>query len=874
MTEYVRKRNGSLEIVTFDKVADRIKYLCQGVLRDGTTIGPSLNINYTKVAKDVISKIVNGISTSELDNFAANFCASLAKDNYQYNILGGRIAVSNHQKNTLNSFTNTVRFLYDNKTSDGSSHHLIDQSTYKFIMRNSQKLEEMIDYLRDYKLDYFGFMTLLNSYLLKRHDKPINVSDHALCVMERPQDMYMRIAIGVHMRGENQDLLSIKATYDALSLGQYSHASPTMFNAGTHYPQLSSCYLLGVSDSMDDDGSIPDCWAACARISKRAGGIGVGINNIRGRGTYIAGTGGLSDGIVPLARVFNDIGVYVNQGGRRPGAIALYIEPWHTDINDFLELRKQHGIETARARDLFTGLWIPDLFMKRVDEALSDTSKIVLWSIMCPHECPGLVRAYGEEFEKLYCKYETERRYKKQVNIRTLWDAIVNSQIETGTPYMLYKDSINRKNNQSNVGTICNSNLCAEIVEYSDESEYAVCNLASINLLEFISEQDSKKTFDFQLLYRICTIAMRNLNNIIDINRYPVEKCRKSNLRHRPVGLGVQALADVFLALELPFENVVTIDNSVKRVINAEARQLNRDIFETIYFACITTSMELARERQEPMERLRTAYRNGQITFNRPLDATVTVNDPELLQLIKTYRPIQAELERDSYLGTYSTFIGSPASKGLLQYDLWNVQPTTRWDWTTLKENIAQWGLRNSLTTAVMPTASTAQILGNSECIEPYKFGIYTRRVSAGEFVVVNKFLHQELIKRDLWTDEIQRQIIKDRGSVRNIGQLPQEVRDRFMTAFEISKKTIQMMSADRGAFIDQTQSLNIFVDNPTTSIMTNIHLGGWKMGLKTGMYYLKREPAEQPIQFTAVGMTVQAKACSRETKDCVSCSA
>lgn len=871
MTEYVKKRNGSLEIVFFEKVANRIKYLCQGVLRDGTVIGPALNINYTKVAKDVISKIVNGISTSELDEFAANFCASLAKDNYQYNTLGGRIAVSNHQKNTLGSFTNTIRFLYDAKKIDGTAYHLIDQRLYKFTMRNSQKLEEMIDYIRDYKLDYFGFTTLLNSYLLKRRDSPVNVTDGALCVMERPQDMYLRIAISLHLNDtdEETDFVSIKATYDALSLGQYSHASPTMYNAGTHYQQLSSCFLLGMSDSMEDEGSIPDCWVGCARISKRAGGIGIGINNIRARGSVIVGTGGISDGIVPLARVINNIGVYVNQGGRRPGAIALYLEPWHADISAFLDLRKQHGIETERARDIFTGLWIPDLFMKRVTEALNNPNKIVLWSLMCPNECQGLVESYGDEFEQLYHKYEFELRYKKQINILTLWNEILVSQIETGTPYMLYKDSVNKKNNQSNIGTIHNSNLCAEIVEYSDGQEYAVCNLGSINLSEFTT----KNEFDFKELYRVTKIAMRNLNMIVDINQYPMKECKRSNLRHRPVGLGVQGLADAFLMLGLSFENI--IDN--KRVINPVAKQLNKDIFETIYFACITTSMELAQERHEVLRELHEAYRTGHITF--PTDefnpVPNTSDNNKLARLLKVYRPTRGELDRDSHFGAYSTFIGSPASKGQLQFDLWNVVPSDRWDWVSLKDNIAKYGLRNSLTTAVMPTASTAQILGNSECIEPYKFGIYTRRVSAGEFVVVNKFLHEELINRNLWIDEVQKQIIKDRGSVRNVHQLPQEIRDRFMTAFEISKKTILEMSADRGAFIDQTQSLNIFVDNPTTSIMTNIHLGGWKHGLKTGMYYLKREPVEHPIQFTSVGMTTQTKAsCNITTKECTSCSA
>lgn len=928
----VRKRNGELEDVQFDKVTSRIRFLCEGRLRDGTIIGKPLNICYTNVAQDVISKIQDKVSTSELDEFAARFCAGLTKEDYQYGILGGRISASNHQKNTLASFVETMRFLYENKTPDGKSYPLIDKRMYKFIVAHRKDIEAMIDNSRDFNFDYFGFKTLQKSYLLRRLDNALNVT-------ETPQHLYMREAIALCFGAVagaaqgtaipvEQILKNIKITYDYLSLGYYTHASPTMYNAGTHFQQLSSCFLLGIGDSMDDDGGIPDCWKACAQISKRAGGIGIGIQPIRAKGTLIAGTGGNSDGIVPLARVFNAIARYVNQGGRRPGAIALYQAPWHKDIFQFLQLRKNTGVEEERARDLFYALWVPDIFMRRVKEALANKSVRVNWSLMCPHLCEGLYTTYGAEFEKLYLQYEREGHFTTQIDILTLWYEILDSQKETGTPYMLYSDHVNHKNNQSNLGVIRNSNLCAEILEYSDESEYAVCNLASLSLSSFVVTDDtdeSKNYFDFAMLHAVAKVAHQNLDRVIDINEYPMRECRRSNVRHRPVGLGVQGFADTLALLNLPFED--TIDESIhRRHINKTARRLNIAISATIYHACIEASMELARDREQGMQRLREYYLKGFISASddgidlRPVENALyslansttdgsvketPFSESELVSLIAQYRPILQELKRDKYLGAYSSFIGSPSSLGKLQYDLWSVTPDEGHlegpgafplDWAKLKSDINTHGLRNSLVRADMPTASSSQIMGNCESTEPYKYCIYTRRVTAGEFVVVNKHLHKELYKIGMWNDDIKSQIIRERGSVQKITQLPRQVRDKYLTAYEIGKKTMQDYAADRAPYICQTQSTNYFVAQPTDSILTSIHIGAWDRGLKTGMYYLRREPKAHPVQYTTRGglsvnavetpapaaavsessekTVVAGPACAKDALSCESCSA
>lgn len=885
----VTKRNGELEQVEFEKVTNRIKFLCLGVLPDGSSIGESLNdVCHITVAQKVISQITDKISTSELDEDAARFCASKAKDSYQYGVLGGRILASNHQKSTISSFSKTMQLLYENKKPDGSFYPLIDRKFYKFVSRNGRQLDDMIDHTRDFRFDYFGIMTLLGGpgkpgYILRRHDG-------ALDVAETPQHLYMRVVVCLHIndrRPIGEVLDSIKRTYDMLSLGMYSHASPTMYNAGTHCQQLSSCFLLGIADTMDneefmeEDGSIPACWTACARISKRAGGIGIGAQPIRTRGTLIAGTGGTSNGIVPLARVLNMIACYVNQGGRRPGAFALYEEPWCGDIMAFLDLKKNTGIEEERARDLFYALWIPDLFMKRVIQAI-ETGEKVMWSLMCPHQCPNLYTTYGDEFERIYEGYEREGRYIRQVPIMELWEAILTSQKETGGPYMLYKDHVNRKNPQMNLGVIRNSNLCAEIVEYSDDQEYAVCNLASVALPSCVDQEDGP-VFNYRRLYDICKVAYRNLDAIIDINYYQLRKCKRSNLRHRPVGLGVQGWGDVLLMMNLPFEDTVNEERKSTR-INPEARELNRKIAEVMYYACVEASTELAAARENAMEQIRTLWLDGKITFSDDgLD--ITSLDPSISEddriMISQLQPIEGEVNRSTYLGTYSSFIGSPAYEGKLQYHLWDVKPEnwtmndgTVIDWAALEAKVHKHGLRGSMFRANMPTASTSQILGNVESTEPYKYAIYTRRVTAGEFVVVNKHLHMELAKLGLWTPEMQQQIIKGRGSIQDIKSIPLKIRDKYRTAFEVSKKTIQTMAAEQGPFICQTNSLNYFVTHPNSKLLTNIHIGAWKMGLKTGMYYLRREPNQHPVQFTVDGgLTVNDKKGDSQ-KGCDSCSA
>jgi ribonucleoside-diphosphate reductase alpha subunit len=897
----VQKRNGDLEPVQFDKITNRIKYLCLGVLHDGSSIGDPLNdVCHTTITQQVIARIVDKITTSELDEAAAKFCASKAKDSYQYGVLGGRILASNHQKNTISSFSKTMQLLYENKKPDGKSFPLLDRNFYKFVSRYGKRLDDMIDPVREYRFDYFGYMTLLGGpgkpgYFQARQDNALNITETA-------QHMYMRLAVCVHVptylvninndKQLDQILNSVQVTYDALSLGKYSHASPTMFNGGTRYEQLSSCFLLGIADTMDDedeledDGSIPDCWMACARISKRAGGIGVGLQPIRSRGTLIAGTGGNSNGIVPLTRVFDCISVYVNQGGRRPGAFAMYEEPWCADIVKFLDLRKNTGLEEERARNLFYALWIPDLFMKRLELAIN-TKTDVKWSLMCPHQCPNLYKTHGKEFEQLYEQYESTGCYVTQINVMDLWKLILTSQKETGGPYMLYKDHVNNKNAQANLGTIRNSNLCAEIVQYSDDQEYAVCNLASIALPSFVkNDNQGNAYFDYKDLYDTCKIAYRNLDRIIDINRYPHRKCRKSNLRHRPVGLGVQGWGDVLLLMDLPFEDTVDETRMITR-INEQAKQLNIRIAEVMYYACVMTSTELAELREPGMRQLQALWRDSKIKFsNDGLDIIEMHLTEEENYLLESLRPIEAELNRkpidgrSDYLGSYSSFIGSPAYNGRLQYHMWDRQPSdpTGWadfmNWSDLEQRVYKYGLRGSLFRADMPTASTSQILGNVESTEPYKYAIYTRRVTAGEFVVVNKHLHIELSKCGLWTKEIQKQIIAHRGSIQNLPSIPLKIRDKYRTAFEVSKRTIQVMSADRGAFIDQTQSLNYFVAQPSDNLLTNIHLGAWNMGLKTGMYYLRREPSVHPVQFTVEGDLVVTKKSTEQHEECTSCSA
>ncbi len=738
---YVIKRDGRKESVKFDKITARINKLSYGL--DRNFVDP------VKVAQRVVTGVYRGVKTTDLDNLAAQEAAAMSVLHPDYALLASRIAVSNLHKNTEKSFSRTMEKLYnyvDPKTGERAS--LIAEDVYEIIVANAELLDSTIIYDRDYNFDYFGFKTLEKSYLLKIDGK----------IAERPQHMYMRVAVGIH----KDDINAVIETYHLLSEGWFTHATPTLYNAGTPKPQMSSCFLLTMKE--DSIEGIYDTLKQCAKISQSAGGIGLAIHDIRAKGSYIKGTNGTSNGIVPMLRVFNDTARYVDQGGgKRKGSFAVYLEPWHDDIIDFLDLKKNTGAEELRARDLFLALWIPDLFMKRVDEDGE-------WSLFCPNEAPGLPDCYGEEFEALYTKYEEEGRYRRKMKARDLWARIIEAQIETGVPYMLYKDHANRKSNQKNLGTIRCSNLCTEIIEYTAPDEVAVCNLASIALPKYVI--DGK--FDHQRLFEVTYVATKNLNKIIDRNYYPVKEARYSNLRHRPIGLGVQGLADTFVKLRLPFDS-------------DEAKQLNKEIFETIYYAALTASKDLAKEQ-----------------------------------------------------GPYETFQGSPISQGIFQFDMWGVKPSNRWEWDILRQEIMKYGVRNSLLVAPMPTASTAQILGNNECFEPFTSNMYMRRVLSGEFPVVNKYLLKDLVELGLWNNEMKQKIMAHNGSIQNIPEIPDNLKAIYKTVWEIKQKDLIDMAADRGAFIDQSQSLNIFMENPTYAKMTSMHFYAWRKGLKTGMYYLR----------------------------------
>ena len=748
---FVLKRDGRSEVVKFDKITGRIKKLCYGL---------HASVDPVKISMKVIEGIYDGVTTTVLDNLAAETAASMTVTHPDYALLASRIAVSNLHKNTEKSFSGTMDALYnyiDPKTNKEAP--LLADDVYKIIQDNAEHLDSTIIYDRDFGYDYFGFKTLERSYLLKINGE----------VAERPQHMLMRVAIGIH----KDDIDAAIETYDLMSERWFTHATPTLFNAGTPKPQMSSCFLLTTKD--DSISGIYDTLTQCAKISQSAGGIGLSIHNIRATGSYIRGTNGTSNGIVPMLRVFNDTARYVDQGGgKRKGSFAIYLEPWHADVFDFLDLKKNHGKEENRARDLFYAMWTPDLFMKRVEEGGN-------WSLMCPDECPGLSDCYGEEFEKLYTKYEKEGKVKKTIKAQELWFKILESQIETGTPYMLYKDAANSKSNQKNLGTIKSSNLCTEIMEYTAPDEVAVCNLASLALPKYVV--DGK--FDHDKLFKITYVATKNLNQIIDRNYYPVAEAKNSNLRHRPIGLGVQGLADTFILMRYPFDS-------------PEAKQLNKDIFETIYYAALTASKDLAKAN-----------------------------------------------------GAYETYNGSPISEGIFQFDMWNVTPSNRWEWDVLREEIQEHGVRNSLLMAPMPTASTSQILGNNECIEPYTSNIYSRRTLSGEFAVVNKHLLRDLVKLNLWNDSLKNKLIAANGSVQEIDEVPDNLKELYKTAWEISQKVIIEMSADRGAYIDQSQSLNIFMENANFAKLTSMHFYGWKAGLKTGMYYLRTKAARDAIKFT-----------------------
>jgi ribonucleotide reductase alpha subunit len=730
----------------------------------------------------------------------------MSTNHLDYATLAGRIVVSNHQKNTDPLFSSVVDKLYKFTDVHGINRPLVSKALWNFTQKNMETINNMIQHNRDYLIDYFGFKTLERAYLFK--------VDHK--IIERPQHMWMRVSIGIHYENESntenaeETLRLIKETYDLMSQKYFTHATPTLFNAGTPRPQLSSCYLIGMEDDSLD--GIYNTLHDCARISKYAGGIGLHIHNIRAKGTHIQGTNGTSNGLVPMLRVFNNTARYIDQGGgKRNGSFAIYLEPWHADIDDFLELKKNHGDEELKARDLFYGLWISDLFMERV----KSNGK---WSLMCPHECPGLSDVYGLKFNALYEKYEEEGKARKTVNARDLWFKILDAQMETGTPYILYKDAANSKSNQQNLGTIKSSNLCCEILEYSDATETAVCNLASIALPAFIDAKN--KTFDYDKLHEITKVITNNLNRVIDVNFYPTDKTRISNLRHRPIGIGVQGLADAFIMMDMPFHS-------------EEAKTLNKLIFETIYHAALEKSNELAILRKEKIHSL----------FSKP--------QFELLDYVTKYEYSVLKRTNKNLLGAYTTFENSPTSNGVLQFDMWNVEPSDRYDWAKLKESIQTYGLRNSLLVAPMPTASTSQILGYNECFEPITSNLYSRRTLAGEFVVVNKYLMRELIDLGHWNEQIKNNIIANKGSVQQLTVLPEHIRNKYKIVWEIPMKHLIDMAADRGAFICQSQSLNLWIEDPTYNTLTSMHFYSWKKGLKTGIYYLRRKAKHQAQQFT-----------------------
>lgn len=759
---FVLKRDGRKEQVYFDKITSRIIKLCYG-----------LNMEYidaTEITKKVINGLYSGVTTIELDNLAAETAASMTTKHPDYTLLAARISVSNLHKQTKKSFSDVIEDLYNaHNPKTKAWQPLVSQSTRDIVAANANRLNSSIIYDRDFNYNYFGFKTLEKSYLFRING----------VVAERPQHMIMRVSIGIH----GTDIESAIETYNLMSEKWFVHATPTLFNSGTNRPQMSSCFLLAMRDDSID--GIFETMKQCAIISKNAGGIGLHVHNIRCNGSHIAGTNGQSNGLIPMLRVFNNTSRYVDQGGnKRPGAFAIYLEPWHGDIFDFLNARKNTGKEEMRARDLFYALWIPDLFMKRVE---ADGN----WTLMCPNDCPGLADVWGEAFETLYEKYESQGLGIETIKAQKLWSAIIESQIETGTPYMLYKDACNRKSNQQNLGTIKCSNLCTEIVEYTSKDEVAVCNLASIALPRYVKDD---KTYDFERLVEVTRVITRNLNKIIDVNFYPLPEAERSNMRNRPIGIGVQGLADAFILLRLPFDC-------------EEAIQLNKDIFEAIYYGALSESCNLAKIH-----------------------------------------------------GTYETYPGCPVSKGILQYDMWNVTPSDRFDWAALKQEIAKYGIRNSLLLAPMPTASTAQILGNNESFEPYTNNIYTRRVLSGDFQVVNHHLLKDLSDRGLWCDDLKNEIISRNGSIQKIDCIPDDLKRLYRTVWEIPQKNLINMSADRGAFIDQSQSLNIHLAAPTFGKMSSMHFYSWKKGLKTGLYYLRTLPAADPIKFTVDKTKLKAK--------------
>jgi ribonucleotide reductase alpha subunit len=861
----VLKRSGKLEEIAFDKILKRVKTL-------GTEAG--LTLNYSSLVMKVIEQLHDGITTKQIDELTAQQCASMVTVHPDYSSLAARIVVSNHQKNTSGSFKSTISQLYHFKDIHNEPSPLIAESLWVVTNKYQGKIENCIDYQRDFLIDYFGFKTLERAYLMRCGDK----------MVERPQHMWMRVALGVHTYQKYDetydcDIDAAIETYNLMSQKYFIHATPTLFNAGTPRPQLSSCYLVAMEN--DSINGIYNTLKDCALISKWAGGIGVHIHNIRATGSHIRGTNGTSNGLVPMLRVFNDTARYVDQGGnKRNGSFAIYLEPWHKDIEVFLDLKKNTGDEELRARDLFYALWIPDLFMKRVKANQQ-------WTLMCPDVCPDLAGLHGSEFEEKYIEYERIGNSTVTVSARELWFKILDSQMETGTPYLLYKDSANAKSNQQNLGTIRSSNLCAEIIEYSSDKETAVCNLASVALSSFVK---SDKTFDYNRLHEVTCVVARNLNKVIDVNFYPTEKTHRSNKLHRPIGIGVQGLADVFMLMDIPFHS-------------EQAKAINKNIFETMYHAAILTSCNLAKNRYYQIIGLledgkkseglpdgfntshtdRPCWRDVneagiahcRFKDEKPHVNNVCAHHPYFDLMLTKSDIIRAELENlnGTHLGAYSSFQGSPASFGKLQFDLWGVTPSDRYDWAALKALVMKYGLRNSLSLAPMPTASTSQILGNNECFEPITSNIYTRRTIAGEFVIANKYMMRDLIQAGMWNSKVKDNIIANKGSIQQLTDLPQTIRDKYKIVWEMPMRHLIDMASDRGAYVCQSQSLNLWVEDPNYSILTSMHFYAWQKGLKTGIYYLRRKPKHQPQQFTLEPEKNEISSPMQEDEPCEMCS-
>ena len=911
---YVVKRNGAKQEVSFDKITTRIKQLCLPISEE---LGlRSLTVDAAQLVMQVVNQLYPGIETSEIDSVTAEQCAAMCTRSLDYGELASRIVVSNHHKGTRDSFYQVMRNLHGFVDVNGANVPMVSEAFHNVVAAHGAEIDAMIDYDRDYLIDYFGFKTLERAYMTRING----------VIAERPQHVWMRVAIGIH----GDDMEKVKETYDLMSQKYFTHATPTLFNAGTPHPQLSSCYLVAMEDDSID--GIFNTVKECAMISKWAGGVGMHVHNVRGTGSHIRGTNGTSNGLVPMLRVFNSTARYVDQGGgKRNGSIAVYLEPWHPDVCDWLDLKKNHGDEELRARDLFYALWIPDLFMKRVKEDGD-------WHLFCPDSARGLSGVYGEEFEELYERYASEGKAKKTMKARDLWFRILDSQMETGTPYLLYKDAANSKSNQKNLGTIKSSNLCTEIIEYSNKDQTAVCNLASIGLSSFVrfpsvlsgdepvkvytkekckwctrlkgllklraieytevqvqdEDFDSFKkehgvetlpqlyhgdkrvggytdtaallqpAVDLDELHRVTGVVTRNLNKVIDVNFYPTPKTERSNLLHRPIGIGVQGLADVFAMLGYPFES-------------EEARELNKAIFETMYHAAVTTSCAMSKERTADMQELHNRYENGNVAFDEQRKYSVDgcADHKAVRYQLERLLPVVEEfdaIKNGGKAGAYSSFAGSPASNGELQFDMWGVTPSDRYNWDLVRSEIKEHGLRNSLLLAPMPTASTSQILGNNECFEPFTSNIYSRRTIAGDYVVVNKHLMRELESLGIWSQEVKDMIVRNKGSVQDISGIPDDIKEKYKIVWEIPMRSLIDMAADRGAFICQSQSMNLWLEDPDYKTLTSMHFHAWSKGLKTGLYYLRRKPKHQPQQFTIVPPSGQVE--NDQEEGCLMCGA